>query len=119
MRAHLTLGDTSAAKDLLIEAGQLLRGGCDFGSLQEDAGELSAAVEQIRGAAASIPKLTPAGLRLLPLLAAQLSFREIAEQVFISARAVKAQATSIYRKLGVSSRTQAIERGRSLGLLPG
>ena len=46
VRAHLTLGDTSAAKDLLIEAGQLLRGGCDFGSLQEDAGELSAAVPQ-------------------------------------------------------------------------
>jgi hypothetical protein len=31
---------------------------------------------------------------------------------------VKAQVTSIYRKLGVSSRTQAIDRGRTLGLLP-
>ena len=86
--AHLALGDAPVAKDLLAEADQLLRGGCDFGSLHEDAGELSATVEQVRAASASIPKLTPAELRLLPLLATQLSFREIAEQLFISAHTV-------------------------------
>ena len=63
--------------------------------------------------------LTAAELRLLPHLATQLSFREIAEAFFLSSHTVKAQVTSIYRKLGTSSRTQAIERARSLGLLPG
>jgi LuxR family maltose regulon positive regulatory protein len=37
----------------------------------------------------------------------------------VSVHTVKAQVTSIYRKLGVSSRTQAIDRGRAVGLLPG
>jgi LuxR family transcriptional regulator, maltose regulon positive regulatory protein len=117
-RAHLALGDAPSAKDLLSEAGQLL-GGCDFGSLHDDTGELSVTAEQIQAASAASPKLTPAELRLLPLLATQLSFREIAGQLFVSVHTVKAQVTSIYRKLAVSSRTQAIERARSLSLLPG
>jgi LuxR family maltose regulon positive regulatory protein len=64
-------------------------------------------------------KLTPAELRLLPLLATQHSFPEIAEQLFVSVHTIKAQVTSIYRKLDVSSRSQAIDRARQLSLLPG
>ena len=119
VHAHLALGDVPAAKDLLDEAGQLLRWSGDLGSLHQDASELSATVGQIQATAASLPRLTPAELRLLPLLATQRSFREIAAELFVSAHTVKAQVTSIYRKLGVSSRTQAIERARSLSLLPG
>ena len=75
MHAHLALGDVPAAKDLLDEAGQLLRWSGDLGSLHQDASELSATVGQIQATAASLPRLTPAELRLLPLLATQLSFR--------------------------------------------
>ena len=53
--------------------------------------------------------LTPAELRLLPLLATHLAFREIAEQLKISRNTVKTQAISIYRKLGVSGRSEAIK----------
>jgi LuxR family maltose regulon positive regulatory protein len=116
-RAHLALGDVAAAKDLLNQARQLL-GGCHLGSPHDDAGELAATIEQIQATAPGHPTLTPAELRLLPLLATQLSFREIADQLFLSVHTVKAQVTSIYRKLAVSSRTQAIEQARSLGLLP-
>ena len=63
--------------------------------------------------------LTAAELRLLPLLATQLSFPEIAGRLFVSVHTVRAQVTSIYHKLGVSSRTQAIGRARDLGLIPG
>jgi LuxR family maltose regulon positive regulatory protein len=56
-------------------------------------------------------------MRLLPLLATQLTFREIGEQLFVSVHTVKAQVTSIYRKLHVSSRTQAIQAARRVGLL--
>ena len=118
VHALLALGDVPAAKDLLDEAEQLLGWSGDLGSLHQDASELSATVGQIQATAASLPRLTPAELRLLPLLATQRSFREIAAELFVSAHTVKAQVTSIYRKLGVSSRTQAIERARSLSLLP-
>ena len=61
--------------------------------------------------------LTPAELRLLPLLATYLSFREIGEHLFVSRNTVKTQAISVYRKLGVSSRSEAIERASELGLV--
>ena len=57
-----------------------------------------------------------AELRLLPLLTTHLSFREIAERLFVSRNTVKTQAISVYRKLGVSSRSEAIERATELGL---
>ena len=63
--------------------------------------------------------LTPAELRLLPLLATHRSFREIGGQLHISRNTVKTQAISVYRKLGVSSRSDAIERAAGLGLLDG
>lgn len=52
--------------------------------------------------------LTGAELRLLPLLATHLSFREIADQLQVSRNTVKTQAISIYRKLGVSGRSEAM-----------
>jgi LuxR family transcriptional regulator, maltose regulon positive regulatory protein len=58
-------------------------------------------------------------LRLLPLLSTHLSFPEIAAQMFLSTNTIKSQAVSIYRKLGASSRTQAVARSRELALLEG
>ena len=61
--------------------------------------------------------LTPAELRLLPLLATHLSFREIGERLYISRTTVKTQAKSAYRKLRASSRSEAVERAAELGLM--
>jgi LuxR family maltose regulon positive regulatory protein len=61
--------------------------------------------------------LTAAELRLLPLLSTHLSFPQIAEEQFLSRHTIKAQANSIYRKLGASSRSEAVDRSRDLGLL--
>ena len=63
--------------------------------------------------------LTAAELRLLPLLPTHLSFPEIAEELFLSRNTIKSQANSIYRKLGASTRSQAVARARELGLLEG
>jgi LuxR family maltose regulon positive regulatory protein len=63
--------------------------------------------------------LTPAELRLLPLLSTHLSLREIAGELFLSRHTVKSEVTSLYRKLGVSSRSQAVARCRELALLEG
>ena len=60
--------------------------------------------------------LTSAELRLVPLLQTHLSFREIGERLYISRHTVKTQALSIYRRLGVSSRSAAIDRLHELGL---
>jgi LuxR family transcriptional regulator, maltose regulon positive regulatory protein len=64
----------------------------------------------------SASALTGAELRLLPLLSTHLSFPEIAGELFLSRNTIKSQAYSIYRKLGASSRSQAVARSRELGL---
>ena len=53
----------------------------------------------------------------MPLLQTHLTFPEIGERQHLSRHTVKTQAISIYQKLGVSSRSEAIERLRDLGLL--
>jgi LuxR family transcriptional regulator, maltose regulon positive regulatory protein len=50
------------------------------------------------------------------LLATHLSFREIADQLHVSRNTIKTQAISVYRKLGVSSRSDAISEAKRLGL---
>jgi LuxR family transcriptional regulator, maltose regulon positive regulatory protein len=60
--------------------------------------------------------LTAAELRLLPP-ATYLSVPEIAAEMFVSRNTVKSHTSSIYRKLGTSSRSQAVSRLRELGLL--
>ena len=61
--------------------------------------------------------LTAAELRLLPLLTTHLSFKEIAERLSVSRNTIKTQAISTYRKLGASSRGEAIEHAAALGLI--
>jgi LuxR family maltose regulon positive regulatory protein len=61
--------------------------------------------------------LTAAELRLLRILGTHHSFRGIGEQLHLSRHTVKSHAMSIYRKLDVSSRSEAIQRARELGLL--
>ena len=62
-------------------------------------------------------RLTPAELRLLPLLATHLSFREIGERLHVSRNTIKTEAISVYRKLGVSTRSDAVDVAATLGLL--
>jgi DNA-binding CsgD family transcriptional regulator len=52
------------------------------------------------------PSLTPAEQRVASLVAHGHTNREVADQLFVSVRAVEVHLTSIYRKLGIASRTQ-------------
>jgi ATP/maltotriose-dependent transcriptional regulator MalT len=61
--------------------------------------------------------LTGAELRLLPLLATHLSLPQIGAELFLSPHTVKSQAISIYRKLGASSRREAVACARKSRLL--
>jgi LuxR family maltose regulon positive regulatory protein len=117
-RAHLGLGEAGAARTVLAEAERVLEMRPHMGSLVEDARELRDRVDATSGPdGAWAMSLTRAELRLLPYLATHLMFPEIAGRLFVSRNTVKSEAVSIYRKLGVSSRSDAIERAVEVGLL--
>lgn len=117
-QAHLALGDVEGARTLFREASDVITQRPDLGTLRAQA----AAVRERLANVASLEDgwastLTAAELRLLPLLTTHLTFREIAERLFVSRNTVKSQAISVYRKLGASSRSEAIERALELGLV--
>jgi LuxR family maltose regulon positive regulatory protein len=118
IRVDLALGDLAGARTLMREVDDLLRRRPGLGTLVGEAEALRARLSKERDA--SIPgasALSAAELRLLPLLPTHLSFRQIGREFFLSPSTVKTQALSVYRKLGVSSRSQAVTRAQELGLL--
>ena len=62
--------------------------------------------------------ITDRELEILALIARGLSNREIATQLFVSENTVKTHCSRTFDKLGVARRTQAVRRGKELGLLP-
>lgn len=62
-------------------------------------------------------ELTDRERAVLRLLTGDGSLREIADSIFVSHNTIKTQVRSIYRKLGVSDRAEAVSRGRSLGII--
>ena len=120
-RTHLALAERDAALTLLAEAQDVLRVRPDLGLLGAQVEELAGQVVAVDDpvAVAWAASLTVAELRLLPLLTTHLTFREIAERLFVSRNTVKTQAISVYRKLGVTSRGEAIARAIELGLIDG
>jgi len=117
-RAYIALTDPDGARAVLRQAHDILQQRPDLGLLPAEADKLRAKVETIRrqgvGGGSS---LTTAELRVLPLMATHLSFREIGERLYLSPHTVKTQALSVYRKFGVSSRSEAVERAYKVGLL--
>jgi ATP/maltotriose-dependent transcriptional regulator MalT len=62
--------------------------------------------------------ITARELEILSLIARGLSNREIATQLFVSENTVKTHCARAFDKLGAARRTQAVQRGKELGLLP-
>lgn len=62
--------------------------------------------------------ITPRELEILTLIARGLSNREIATELFVSENTVKTHCARAFDKLGAARRTQAVQRGKELGLLP-
>ena len=116
--AEVALRNASAAGALLAQVDEL-RAACPRLGILRRRRDLLAA--EIRAMPAGVDGrsvgLTGAELRLVPMLATHLSFREIGARFFLSRNTVKTQAISVYRKLGASSRSEAVERAHGLGLL--
>jgi LuxR family maltose regulon positive regulatory protein len=116
-RSYLALGDPNGALVLLRQVQDIFQQRPRLGDLTRQASELRADLAAVGQGAIGASALTTAELRLVPLLSTHLSFREIGERLYVSRHTVKSQAMSIYRKLGVSSRSQAIQRMQEAGLL--
>jgi LuxR family maltose regulon positive regulatory protein len=120
MLAHtsLLLGDRLGAETLLREAR-------DYLVFQPDAVRAIAQVDKLtenvrhlrRHTAIGSSALTTAELRVLHYLPTNLSLAEIGERLFVSRYTVKTHCESIYRKLNVSSRSDAVDAARTVGLL--
>ena len=64
-----------------------------------------------------IEPLSMRELELLQIIAEGLSNQEVANRLYLSLHTVKVHARNIYAKLGVRNRTQAVAKGRTLGIL--
>jgi LuxR family maltose regulon positive regulatory protein len=115
-------GDAAAARRAITQARNLL-------AALPNPGAASAFVERTERLLKLTPRprrdqqrgefweLSERELDVLRLLASNLSQREIAGELFVTFSTVKSHARSIFRKLGVDSRADAVNRARELGLL--
>jgi LuxR family maltose regulon positive regulatory protein len=116
------LGDRSAARELVIEARELLSRCPEPGTLaprlvEQSETSLRLVVDLSGARPVVIDELTVREQAVLGLLPTGLSAREIGDELGISRDTVKTHTKRIYQKLGVSSRRDAVARGRGLGLL--
>jgi LuxR family maltose regulon positive regulatory protein len=117
-RTALRLGDVTGTRTLLAEAARELEPGDDIPVLRAWIDDLWAQVEAFAVTELVGPSsLTTAELRVLALMPTHLSFREMGRGLHVSANTVKTHAHAVYRKLDVCSRSEAVVRARSTGLL--
>jgi LuxR family transcriptional regulator, maltose regulon positive regulatory protein len=117
-RAVLRASGPAAAGELLAPALTAFGPGAEAPVLARWRTEMQQRVEVASGSLAATDwSLTSAELRVLRYLPSHLSFREIAERLYVSQNTVKTHARSIYRKLDVSSRGMAVDLARGAGLV--
>ena len=116
-RVRLDLGDRAGAAELAAEARDLLTAlPDDTEALQARLAELDRRIAGRSRVVSLAEPLTEREAAVLRLLGGSLSLREIGQELYVSANTVKTHTQAIYRKLGVSTRHDAVERGKQLGL---
>ncbi|KRF00251.1 hypothetical protein ASG88_12820 [Nocardioides sp. Soil777] len=117
-RTAVMLGQGSVARQLLREAREHTTADLEDRPLLADLrDQVEVQLRMLSVDGVSAAALTSAELRVLQFLPSHLSFPQISERMFLSSNTVKTHALAIYRKLGVSTRGDAVARARSLGLL--
>ena len=110
------LGEHKAARAAIADARSVLDRCPDPGILAETLSTLERPA-QIHRVPSEDRELTPRELGVLRLLRSDLSERDIGRELYVSHYTVHSHVRSIYRKLAVGSRADALERSRELGLL--
>ena len=90
-------------RELIVEREVLVHAGTPFALNEKRLQELA---------------ITKRELEILGLIADGLSNREIAERLFVSENTVKTHSSRLFDKLRARRRTQAVQRGKELGLIP-
>jgi LuxR family maltose regulon positive regulatory protein len=116
------VGDRSEARELAIEARELLSRAPEPGTLvprlvAKAEARLRLVMHPSGGRSVVTDELTAREEAVLRMLPSGLSAREIGSELGISLDTVKTHTKSIYRKLGASSRRDAVARARELELL--
>ncbi len=118
VRSSLLVHDPATASTLLREIEHHLRREPPGGPIADHVAALRVQAEAARRAVdARASSLTSAELRVMRHLPTNLSLADIAERLYVSRNTVKSHTSSIYRKLGTSSRREAVELARAAGLL--
>lgn len=116
-RAAILLGDGALARTLCSEAKDHMIPDLADTLLADFLAETEALLRTLQTDGVSAAALTAAELRVLQFLPSRLTFQQIGEHLFLSQTTIKTHAQAIYRKLGVSSRDEAVTRAQSLGLV--
>jgi LuxR family maltose regulon positive regulatory protein len=111
--------DVAGARALLRKARGVLASAPDPGALTTRLAALERTLQLAPGAPRDrlAEELSERELHVLRLLATDLSQREIGTELFVSFNTVKSHTRTVFRKLGVSSREEAVARGRELDLI--
>jgi LuxR family maltose regulon positive regulatory protein len=118
-KLHWALADPTVARHLLREIDDILVRRPALGLLVKQVDDFRAVLRDGYVDATGPSPFTAAELRLLPYMQTHLTLGAIAQRLFVSRNTVSSQVTSIYRKLGVSSRREAVDRATAAGLLSG
>jgi LuxR family maltose regulon positive regulatory protein len=114
----LLLGDRIGAETLLRETRDYLRRQPDAVRAHQQVAELEELARRLRRhATVGSSSLTTAELRVLHYLPTNLSLAEISTRLYVARYTIKTHCESIYRKLGVSSRSDAVASARRVVLL--
>jgi LuxR family transcriptional regulator, maltose regulon positive regulatory protein len=118
-RVAIRRGDRSAAKDLLGRARRAVDSCVDAGALPGLVSRTQQALQGMPGVRRSpdTERLSDRELVVLRLLQGDLTQRELAAALQVSVNTVKSQTKSIFRKLGATTRQEAVGRARETGLL--
>lgn len=116
--ASLLLGDRMGAETVLQEARAFLVRQPDAVRAHAQIAELERLTQQVqRHATSGSSSLTTAELRVLHYLPTNLTLAEIGTRLYVSRYTIKTHCESIYRKLEVGSRSDAVDTAQRIGLL--
>jgi LuxR family transcriptional regulator, maltose regulon positive regulatory protein len=113
-------GNSDGAAGVLREARRVVEDCPDPGILEDMLARTERRLRRAprdRGGLGVTGELTERELAVLRLLPGRLTQREVAEALYVSLNTVKTHTKSIYRKLGVDARDDAVDRARELGVL--